>query len=122
MIERLPFFMAGNAKGVLYQWYEANNSYEIAKTGRLVHVEVKGLPLPVSSDSYWVEWQETVCSHAGVSLDSYTYEATVTIQISLPTVGAVLLHNPDGVYITSPSAGKVVGAQAPIKPQPPEKQ
>ena len=111
MIERLSFFMAGSAKGVLRQWYEANNPYEIAKTGKLVHVEIKGLPLPVSSDSYRVEWVETVRSHAGVMLDSHTYEATVTIQINPPTADAVLLRNPGGVYITALSAGKVVGAQ-----------
>ncbi len=115
MIERLSFFMAGSAKGVLRQWYEANNPYEIAKTGKLVHVEIKGLPLPVSSDSYRVEWQETVRSHAGVLLDSHTYEATVTIQINPPTVDAVLLRNPGGVYITALSAGKVVGANTPAQ-------
>ena len=117
MIERLSFFMAGSAKGVLRQWYEANNPYEIAKSGKLVHVEIKGLPLPVSSDSYRVEWVETVRSHAGVMLDSHTYEATVTIQINPPTADAVLLRNPGGVYITALSAGKVVGASAPAKPQ-----
>ena len=111
MIDRLSFFMAGSAKGVLRQWYEANNPYEIAKTGKLVHVEIKGLPLPVSSDSYRVEWVETVRSHAGVMLDSHTYEATVTIQINPPTADAVLLRNPGGIYITALSAGKVVGAQ-----------
>lgn len=115
MIERLSFFMAGSAKGVLRQWYEANNPYEIAKSGKLVHVEIKGLPLPVSSDSYRVEWVETVRSHAGVMLDSHTYEATVTIQVNPPTADAVLLRNPGGVYITALSAGKVVGAQAPAK-------
>lgn len=116
MIERLSFFMAGSAKGVLREWYEANNPYEIAKSGKLVHVEIKGLPLPVSSDSYRVEWVETVRSHAGVLLDSHVYEATVTIQINPPTVDAVLLRNPGGVYITSLSAGKVVGAQTPAAP------
>ena len=116
MIERLSFFMAGSAKGVLRQWYEANNPYEIAKSGKLVHVEIKGLPLPVSSDSYRVEWVETVRSHAGVMLDSHTYEATVTIQINPPTADAVLLRNPGGVYITALSAGKVVGANAPALP------
>ena len=117
MIERLSFFMAGSAKGVLRQWYEANNPYEIAKSGKLVHVEIKGLPLPVSTDSYRVEWVETVRSHAGVMLDSHNYEATVTIQINPPTVDAVLLRNPGGVYITALSAGKVVGTPAPVKPQ-----
>ena len=116
MIERLSFFMAGSAKGVLREWYEANTPYEIAKSGKLVHVEIKGLPLPVSSDSYRVEWVETVRSHAGVLFDSHAYEATVTIQINPPTVDAVLLRNPGGVYITSLSAGKVVGAQTPAAP------
>lgn len=115
MIERLSFFMAGSAMGVLREWYEANNPYEIAKSGKLVHVEIKSLPLPVSSDSYRVEWLETVRSHAGALLDSHTYEATVTIQINPPTEDAVLLRNPGGVYITSLSASKVVGAPAPAK-------
>jgi len=118
MIERLSFFMAGSAKGVLREWYEANNPYEIAKN-KLVHVEIKGLPLPVSPDSYRVEWVETVRSHAGVTLDIHAYEATVTVQINPPTTDAVLLRNPGGVYITALSAGKVVGANAPaalVKP------
>jgi type IV secretion system protein VirB5 len=116
MIERLSFFMAGSAKGVLREWYEANNPYEIAKN-KLVHVEIKGLPLPVSPDSYRVEWVETVRSHAGVTLDVNTYEATATIQINPPTADAVLLRNPGGVYITALSAGKVVGANAPAAPE-----
>ena len=121
MIERLSFFMAGSAKGVLREWYEANNPYEIAKSDKLVHVEIKGLPLPVSYDSYRVEWVETVRSHAGVLLDSHVYEATVTVQINPPTVDAVLLRNPGGVYITSLSAGKVVGAHPPTTPEKPNK-
>lgn len=112
MIERLSYYMAGSAKGVIQQWYEENNPYEVAKSGRLVHVEVKGLPLPVSADSYRVEWLETVRSHAGVMLESTLFEATVTIQLNPPTIDAVLLRNPGGVYITSLSTGKVLGAQA----------
>ena len=117
MIERLSFFMAGSAKGVLREWYEANNPYEIAKN-KLVHVEVKGLPLPVSPNSYRVEWVETVRSHAGALLESHVYEATATVQIKPPTRDAVLLRNPGGVYITALSAGKVVGnaSPAPAKP------
>ena len=121
MIERLSFFMAGSAKGVLREWYEANNPFEIAKN-KLVHVEIKGLPLPVSPDSYRVEWVETVRSHAGVTLDVHSYEATATVQIKPPTVDAVLLRNPGGVYITAISAGKVVGANAPATPAKPDAQ
>ena len=110
MISRLSYFMAGSAKGVLKEWYETNNPYEIAKSGKLVHVEIKSLPLPVSADSYRVEWTETVRSHAGALLEQHTYEATATIQINPPQTDAVLLRNPGGIYITALSAGKVVGA------------
>mgnify|MGYP003623441148 CR=1 FL=1 len=118
MIDRLSFFMAGAAKGVMREWYETNNPYEIAKSGKLVHVEVKGLPLPVSGDSYRVEWTETVRSHAGIVLDSNQYEATVTIQIQPPTQDAVILRNPGGIYLTAISAGKVIGSTAPKQPEP----
>lgn len=107
MLQRLSYFVAGSAKGVLKEWYSANSPYEIAKSGKLVQVEVKSLPLPVSADSYRVEWQETTRSHAGATLESMTYEATVTIQITPPASEAVLLHNPGGVYITHLSSSRV---------------
>ena len=116
MIDRLSFFMAGSAKGVVRQWYETNNPYEIAKKGQLIHIEVKGLPLPVSADSYRVEWTETTRSHAGVELDKHVYEATVTVQVNPPTSDAVIVKNPGGVYITSLSVGKLLGS-APAVPQ-----
>ncbi|ATD82350.1 MULTISPECIES: type IV secretion system protein [Desulfovibrio] len=107
MIQRLSFFVAGSAKGVLKEWFTTNNPYEIAKAGKLVHVEIKSLPLPVSADSYRVEWTETVRAHSGVALESHSYEATVGVQINPPTSEAVLLHNPGGVYVTSLSASRV---------------
>lgn len=107
MIQRLSYFVAGSAKGVLKEWYTANNPYEIAKSGKLVHVEIKSLPLPVSKSSYRVEWTETVRGHSGVTLETHVYEATVTIQINAPESEAVLLRNPGGVYVTSLSASRV---------------
>ena len=107
MIQRLSFFVAGSAKGVLKEWFAQNNPYEIAKANKLVHVEIKSLPLPVSADSWRVEWTEIVRSHAGVALETRSYEATVTILIKPPTSEAVMLQNPGGVYITSLSASRV---------------
>ena len=107
MIGQLSYFFAGSAKGVLKEWFAKNNPYEIAKAGKLVHVEIKSLPLPVSENSYRVEWLETIRSHAGVTLDSAMYEATVSIQINPPTSEAVLIHNPGGVYITQLSASRI---------------
>lgn len=108
MLARLAYFFTGHAKGVLRTWYDENNPFEIAKTGKLIHIEIKSLPLPVSSDSYRVEWVETTRSHAGAILDKQTYEATATVQINPPVSDTVLLHNPGGVYITQLAVSKVL--------------
>ena len=108
MIESLSYFFAGSAKGAMKEWFTKNNPYEIAKSGKLVHIEIKSLPLPVSSNTYRVEWMETTRSHGGVTLDMQRYEATATIQIEPPTTEAVLIKNPGGVYITEISASKVL--------------
>ena len=114
MIDRLSFFAAGSSKGVLRDYYAANNPYELAKKGVLIAVEIKGLPLNVSSDSYRVEWTEITRSHTGVELDRQTYEATLSVQINPPTSDAVIVKNPGGIYVTALSMSKVLspaGAQ-----------
>ena len=112
MIERLSFFISGGAKGVLKQWYSENNPYEIAKSGKLVHVDIKSLPLPVSADSYRVEWVETICSYSGAQLDQQAYAATVSIQMAPPSSDATLLRNPGGVYITALTTSRVFGSKS----------
>lgn len=108
MIKRLSHIITGSAKGVLKQWFEENSPYEIAKSGKLVHVEIKGLPLPVSDTSYRVEWIETIRSHAGALLDQRSYEATATIQLQPPASDADIMTNPGGVYITALAASKII--------------
>ncbi len=109
MIARLSYFTAGGARGALKQWYEGNNPYTIAKSGKLIHVDLKGLPLPVSTESYRVEWRETVSSQTGVILEQQNFEAICTVQIKPPESDAVLMYNPGGIYITSLSATKTLG-------------
>lgn len=109
MIERLSFFAAGSSKGVIRQYYEQNNPYELAKKGLLIAIEIKGLPLSVSSNSYRVEWTEITRSHTGVELERHTYEATMSVQINPPTSDAVIIQNPGGVYVTSLATSKVLG-------------
>lgn len=108
MIKRLSHIITGSAKGVLKQWFEENSPYEIAKSGKLVHVEIKGLPLPVSDSSYRVEWIETIRSHAGALLDQRSYEATATIQLQPPASDADIMTNPGGVYISALAASKII--------------
>ena len=106
MIDNLNLHVAGTTRGMLKEWYEQNSPYEVAKKGRLVNVEIRGIPLPVSKDSYRVEWTEIVRSLQGIELARQQYEAIATISIVPPQTEEVLLHNPGGVYITNLSTAK----------------
>ncbi len=110
MINRASFYFTGAAKGILKEWYTQNSPYEIAKTGKLVHVEIKSLPLQLSNDTYRIEWIETVRTHTGVTLETTSYEASVTVIVVPPTTEEVLLRNPAGVNIVEISANKIFGA------------
>ena len=107
MIERLSHFMAGAAKGEIRSWFATNNPYERANKGQIVQIEIKGLPLAVSSESWRVEWKEIIRNHTGALLDQTSYEATVTIKIEPPTDETKIIANPGGIYITAISASKV---------------
>ncbi|MDL2226464.1 type IV secretion system protein [Deltaproteobacteria bacterium OttesenSCG-928-M10] len=108
MIDRLSCFARGSAKGVLTEWFEKNNPVAQAKNGRLVSINVKSVPLPVSQNSWRIEWQETVRNHVGVTLDVTQFEATMTVLIQPPKTDAEILRNPGGVYITELSFGTVL--------------
>lgn len=108
MIENLTLHTAGAARGMLKQWYEKNSPYEVAKTGRLVNVEVKGVPLPVSKGSYRVEWWEIVRNLQGAELARENYEAIATVALVPPEREEVVLANPGGVYIINLSTAKII--------------
>ena len=108
MINNLTMHTAGATRGMLKQWYEKNSPYDVAKAGRLVHVEVKGIPLPVTKGSYRVEWNEIVRNLQGIELGREHYEAIATVEILPPLKEEILLANPGGVYITNLSTAKVI--------------
>jgi type IV secretion system protein VirB5 len=108
MVDRLSGFTRGAAKGALTEWFEKNNPVGRARSGRLVSVNIKSVPLPVSQNSWRIEWQETIRNHVGVTVESTQYEATMTVQIQPPKTDAEILRNPGGVYITELSFGTVL--------------
>lgn len=112
MVDRLSSFARGAAKGVLTQWFEGNNPVVRAKSGRLVSVEIKSVPLPVSQDSWRIEWRESVRTHAGVLMETVRYEATMKVFIQPPSTDAEILRNPGGVYITELSFGEILSSEA----------
>ena len=113
MVDRLANFVTGSAQGYITEWFAANNPYKTAQDGKLVQVEIKGLPLPVSSESWRVEWTETIRNHVGNFLQSATYEATLKIKIVPPTTDDKIILNPGGIWITEMSYSKVLGAMPP---------
>lgn len=106
MIKRLGYFTTGSAKGYFSDWYKLNNPYERGKE-KLITVELKSLPLPITKDSYRAEWLETTRNHNGEVLETVRYEATVTIQTNTPTSEQMILNNPTGIFITSINATKL---------------
>lgn len=110
MINKLGAYTAGTAKGTLKEWYDKNNPYQIAKQGRLVQITIKGLPLPVSKDSWRVEWQEDTRSQTGQLINSVTYEATISIAIQPPKTEEQIMLNPGGITVFEIAYSKVLNA------------
>lgn len=107
MVNKLSAYTTEAAKGQLREWYEKNNPYQRAKSGKLVQVEIRGLPMPVSKNAWRVEWTETSRGHTGVLLTSETFEATVSVKIQPPITENQVLLNPGGILITEVSFAKV---------------
>ena len=109
MIKKLSAFVTGSAKGTIRGWYEVNSPY-VRGRDILVDIKLKGIPLPVSKESWRVEWEETIRNHAGVALKSSLYEATVSIRITPATTEATIMQNPAGMHITALSWSKLLGS------------
>jgi type IV secretion system protein VirB5 len=110
MVERLSHFVTGAAQGYLTEWFSLNNPYEVAKANKLVQIEIKGLPLPVSQNSWRIEWTETIRNHNGTWINSTAYEATMSILITPPTTDQQIIFNPGGVWVTELSYSKILAA------------
>lgn len=110
MIKKLGAYTAGSAQGTLKEWYDKNNPYQIAKQGRLVQISIKGLPLPVSKDSWRVEWLEVTRNQTGQQISSATYEATLSITVVPPKSEEQIMYNPGGIKVLEVSFAKVINA------------
>jgi len=74
-----------------------------------VQAAVKGLPLPVSQDSWRVEWTETVRNHAGALMEEpQASEATLAIQVQPPETDEQIVYNPGGIFVTGVSFSKIL--------------
>lgn len=89
----------GAARQQLDDWFSHNNPFKRAETDML-GVSVESV-LPISGNTWRVEWREDKRGRDGVTEPPAHWQATITISISPPTSDATILVNPVGLYVDS---------------------
>lgn len=89
----------GGAFGALNDYMRIHNPFERART-ETVAVEVESV-LPISDDSWRLEWREDVRGRDGAKIRTSQYQATVNISFNPPTDEETLRMNPSGLYINA---------------------
>ena len=89
------------AKGYLDNWYpvDGHSPFDRAKS-ETDSVAVNAI-LPISPDSYEIQWTETIRDLHGRVTKTQTWDATATVAFRPPDNEQTILKNPLGLYITS---------------------
>ena len=89
----------GPAYGMLndYMRQDKHNPFKRAEY-ESVDVEVQSV-LPLTSDTWRVEWVETTRDRDGHETSKATWTATITITVQAPTDEKAILANPTGLYV-----------------------
>ena len=98
-----------DAYGALNDHMRAHDPFERAKT-ETIAVEVQSV-LPISGDSWRIEWREETRSRDGVRSGAREFQATVTISFNPPRDEATIRANPSGLYINSFSWAERLGGK-----------
>ena len=83
----------------LNDWFSRNDPFKRARDDT-VGVAVQSV-LPLSGNTWRVEWQEETRTRQGGLESSQQWQATITISINPPTTDATILVNPTGLYVES---------------------
>ncbi len=98
-----------DAFGKLNDHMRAHDPFERAKT-ETVSVDVRSV-LPITADSWRIEWREEIRARDGQRIKSREYTATVTVAFNPPRDEATIRVNPMGLYINSYDWAERLGAQ-----------
>ena len=85
--------------GQFNDYMRANDPFQRAQT-ETVSVDVRSI-LPISADSWRLEWREDARRRDGQQIASREYTATVTVAFNPPRDEATIRINPMGLYINS---------------------
>jgi len=83
----------------LSDWFSRNDPFRRGRDDS-VAVAVQSV-LPLSANSWRVEWQEDTRTRQGALESSQQWQATITISINTPTDDTTILVNPTGLYVES---------------------
>ena len=83
----------------LNDWFSQHDPFKRAQT-EMVGVSVESV-LPISGNTWRVEWREDRHSRDGTTDPPAHWQATVTVSINPPTNDATILVNPAGLYVDS---------------------
>ena len=78
-------------------WFRGSDPFTRAQT-EIVDAEVQSV-LPLSANTWRVEWQENVRSRDGAKSSSYQWQAVIAFAIKPPTTDADILANPTGLFV-----------------------
>ena len=85
--------------GSLNDYMRMHDPFERAKS-ETVSVDVQSV-LPISGDSWRIEWREEIRARDGQRTSSREYQATVSLSFNPPRDDATIRVNPMGIYINS---------------------
>lgn len=90
-----------NAAGgqTLNDWFSHNDPFLRAQD-ETVGIAVESV-LPLSANTWRVEWREDLRTRQGMPESSQHWQATMTVSVSPPTDDATILVNPTGLYVES---------------------
>jgi type IV secretion system protein VirB5 len=81
----------------LSDWFSRNDPFKRARDDT-VAVAVQSV-LPLSANTWRVEWREDTRTRQGALESSQQWQATITISINPPTDDTTILVNPTGLYV-----------------------
>ena len=89
----------GAAAQQLNDWFSQHDPFKRAQT-EMVGVSMESV-LPISGNTWRVEWREDRQSRDGTAVPPAHWQATVTVSVNPPTNDATILVNPAGLYVDS---------------------
>lgn len=89
----------GAAYNTLNDYFRLNDPFKRAQD-QTINVTVESV-LPISADTWRVEWTEETRGRDGKLIDSQEWQASITLSIFPPTSDEQILANPIGLYVNN---------------------